>query len=409
MNDKRIMIVTQHFPPEIGAASNRVEHISRHLDYRGYEVYVITSQPSYPNRSLYHKMSPVTRIHNQSKVYRVPVIGGSGVAGRLIQQLSFLICAALVTLYLSLRYGIRTCITTSPPFTINAIGWLYRIVTRRNWLLEVRDLWPDSMIAVGATHERSWFYRWLKKIEIYFYRKANRVVVVTPNTRDILIRQGVADEKIEVITNGIPDWVTVGKTLDIRNELPAKFRVLYLGNLGRSQNLIQLLESAKVLKDYDDIEYIIIGDGLEKQKLIEYCQREQLTNVRILPAILEKEKILQWYESSDVGVVSLRENSLFRNVIPSKLFEYGGAGLPILYIGDGEGSDIVTKYRIGVKVDFDAISIARAILNRFKLKSIEKLSDETTTSFRQEFMWKHLIERYIQLIASQSHWGKGSD
>ncbi len=407
MKSNRVLIVSQHFPPEIGAASNRMEHLTRHLDAQGFELFVVTSQPRYPNPKLY-KREPFYETYKNTRIYRVPSLGGYGTLGRILQMLSFLIFAAAITLFITFKYKIKICITTSPPFTINSIGWLCKIVLSRKWIMEVRDLWPDSMAAVGAISKNNWIYKCLRITEKHFYRVASKIIVVTPNTKEILSQQGINAERIEVITNGIPDWVyyeTCGEE-KLRNS--SSYRVIYVGNLGKSQDLMQLLKAAKMLQHLE-IEFIIIGDGLEREKLTSYCSKEQLSNIKILPAILDKMKILNWYHSSDLGVVSLKDSELFRNVIPSKLFEYAGAGLPILYIGDGEGADLIRKYGMGRRVDFDPDEIASAILRFYNDNNKEKNLKVVGRAFRDEYSWYRLSKRYGDILSSAQKWGKGSD
>lgn len=398
MGKKKILIVSQHFPPEIGAGSNRMEHLCRHLSNSKYELYVITSQPSYPNRVLYTKQAFRTK-EDGYHLYRVPIIsfGRGGVLSRIVQYLVFLMIASILTLILSLRYRIKICITTSPPFSVNMIGWLYKITGwKRRWIMEVRDLWPDSMTAVGAVRREHILFRILKNLELHFYKVASHLVVVTPHTKLLLEEQGIPSDKIKVITNGVPDWVLESiYTAPDDHIRDAKFLILYAGNLGKSQNLGQLIEAAEYLREY---QFHVIGDGLEKRTLLDIVERKGLKNVKIMDAILDKASLGKWYAKADLGVISLKDAELFEHVIPSKVFEYAGARLPILYIGKGEGAELVERFNLGRTVMSKTEHIINEINFMYDNIKYYRENNVERDKFIELYRWSNLVNLYIELI-----------
>lgn len=398
--NKKLLIITQHYPPEIGAASNRLEHLSRHLQSNGYQVYVLTSQPKYPNKTLYNKMS-FKQVEQGRYIYRVPVltIGKNNILTRIIQQISFLIVALCFSVYLGIRYKIRICITSSPPFLINFFGLLFKLMPNNQWIMEVRDLWPDSLLAVSKVKSTSILFKILKQMEHYFYSKATKIVVVTRHAKKLLINNlGIEDDKIFVVTNGIPDWIKYSKIK--KDESEKEFRIVYAGNLGISQNLFQVLEVAEILTSYPDIKFTFIGDGLEKTKLINYAVKKNLFNVHFVPPVLQKEELIEWYDKSHMGIVSLHDTDFFTNVIPSKLFEYGAVGLTILYVGSGEGAQLVREYNLGTIVDHNPKEIAKKIL---EYRNSKRKIQSTIDRFRNDYSWDNICKRYIELIEDKNY------
>jgi len=397
MTAKKIIIVSQHFPPEIGAASNRIEHLTRHFTKLGHDVFIVTSQPVYPNRNLYERQASRVKEKGYS-LYRVPSINlGNGVLARLGQWILFLLMASFLTLFLAYRYRIKNCITTSPPFSVNFIGWLFRFTGwKRKWIMEVRDLWPDSITAVGMLNNRHLLIRLLRMLESHFYRVASMIVVVTPHTKRILEERRIPNNKISVITNGIPDWVNEMKSCKSKRPFPeTEFLILYAGNLGKSQNLTLLLDVAELMPQF---KFIIIGDGLEKNMLIDYAEKKHLHNVTFMDAILDKRELAKWYSYADIGVISLIEASLFEHVIPSKLFEYAAFELPVLYIGKGEGAELVSLYRLGrvanpIKEEiFNEIARMYDNINKYRENNAER------NRFAAHYQWSNLAKYYSELI-----------
>ncbi|GGK29022.1 glycosyltransferase WbuB [Caldalkalibacillus thermarum] len=403
MNNK-LLLVSQHFPPEIGAASNRMKHLVSRLKGHGYELFVVTASPSYPEPDLYRGVE-LDDADGEIRVFRSPVItrGLKGKTARIVNQLLFLFYALLMAPFICLRYSVRVCLTTSPPFPVNLVGLILALVLRVKWVMDVRDLWPDSLLAVTGMSDKSVIYRLLKKLELLFYRVSRAIVVVTRRSKEMLVRQGVPPDKIQVITNGIPDWTLgyrgAGQSAGLAAGEP--FRVVYIGNLGYAQQLEIVLEAARMLQNDPDIRFYFVGEGLAKPDLMRYVRDHQLAHVHFIPAQTDKQQLLKWYRQADLGIVSLKQSPLFATVIPSKVFEYGALGIPILYIGQGEGAELVEKYGLGKRVDYDTIAIKRAILDRARHKDHENRQQEDRLHrFIQDFSWDALIHKYLKILSS---------
>lgn len=394
---KKVMLITQHFPPEIGAASNRVQNIIEELNCKNIKVFVVTSKPSYPNTSLYKDNNIKNYRSEKCYVYRSPVVTLpiSEKKQRIINMLLFLFYALIITPFLCFRHSVKVCITTSPPFTINFIGLLLKIVFRRYWILEARDLWPDSMIAVDAIKKDHTVFKLLKGFELLFYRNANRIVVVTNKSKQIIENQGISENKIFIVTNGIPNWIPKKLNLPVKVS-DETFNICYIGNVGLSQNLKVIIDAAAKLQEFENIHVYIVGEGLNKIFLKQYAKQLGLNNVYFINGITERKELAKWYLKTNIGIVSLRESPLYRTVIPSKIFEYAAFHIPILFIGSGEAEELIKRNNLGETVQVNSNEIAEKIINIYQ--SMEFKNYQTNEEFLLEFSWKNLIEKYIEVI-----------
>lgn len=397
---KKLLIVTQHFPPEIGAASNRIKQMISQFQKQDMDIYVITTNPNYPNPKLYTKEMIEKESQNiDFHLYRSPILSGPfpDKILRLMNQILFIFFALVLSTFLTLRYSIKTCITTSPPFLVNFVGLYCKVILRRKWVMEVRDLWPDSLIAVGAVKESNILYRILKKLELSFYKVSNRIVLVTNRTKDILVKQGIDKNKIYIITNGIPNWILQGEqrtrsASDILN-------VSYIGNIGLSQNLDILLDVAEKLKSNEKIHFNIIGEGLAKNALVTRAQKQSVKNITFIDGTTDKNKLIQYYQQADIGIVSLNSASLFENVIPSKIFEYAACETDILFLGSGEAAELIEQYSLGISIEPNAEKVAEVIKGFAEGSLILNLESKKRREFIEKYSWKHLIKKYIKVLS----------
>ena len=202
-----------------------------------------------------------------------------------------------------------------------------------------------------------------------------------------------------VITNGVPDWIT---SVDQADQQPKQtMKVMYIGNLGLSQNLGIVLDAANRLKAHEQIEFYFIGEGLDKEQLIRKARQLQLSNVHFIDGVTDKRQLAQWYLQADLGIVSLKKAQLFKSVIPSKVFEYAGLNVPIMLIGDGEVAEMIERYELGFSVDVDISKVSEAILGfyqRWKETDQNHVTNPHRDRFKHDFSWEHLIQKYIQVL-----------
>ena len=361
----RILFLTDNFPPETNAPATRTwEHV-RVWAAKGHDVTVITTAPNFPKGKVFDGYRNAWRsVENTNgiRIVRVKtyISANAGTLKRMIDYISFMVSAMFFGLF---EKRPDLIVATSPQFFTACAGFGLSILRWRPWVFELRDLWPDSIIAVGAM-KPSLALRLVEKLELFLYRRARIVISVTHAFRQNLINRGINGDKIKVVTNGVdPSKFTpqlrdeaLADALDLRG----KTVVGYVGTHGMAHALDKVLDAAELLRDRDDIALLFVGGGAQREAL--ELRSQTMANVRFL-GTQPRERMASIWSVCDVALVPLRDTPTFRSVIPSKVFEAMAMGLPILMaLPEGEAMSIITKCDSGVTVPpEDPIQMATAI------------------------------------------------
>jgi len=293
------------------------------------------------------------------------ITANEGFIKRILDYQSFMLSAIFAGLFVR---RVDVVIGTSPQFftacAASAVAWLKRVP----WIFELRDLWPESIKAVGAMQD-TFALRGLERLEHFLYRRATRIVAVTHAFKRILMERGIDGAKIDVVTNGvdISRFSPQAKDSELESELglAGKFVAGYIGTHGLAHALETLLDAAQQLQtspEGHDFRFIFLGDGARKASLMEEAKRRGLRNVLFLDSVA-KDQIARYWSLLDVSVIHLRNTALFESVIPSKLFECMGMGIPVLHGVLGESADIVSREQVGeVFPPEDAASLVAGLL-----------------------------------------------
>ncbi len=352
----RITFLCQYFPPEMGAPSARTYEHARHWVSLGHEVTVVTGFPNHPTGIIL----PEYRGHYSSResvggidllrtwIYVAP---NKGFTRRVLNFLSFFLSSLILGAWKTERPHV--VIGTSPQLFCAASAYLLSRIKQVPFVFEVRDIWPQSAIELGALRNR-FIIRVLEAIEMFLYRRAVLIVGVAEATREYLLEKGISSAKIAIIPNGIdakyleteadPDKVRRQYGLD------GKFVVAYIGTHGMSHALETVLEAADELKELQDVHFLFVGEGAEKQRLEALAAERQLDNVTFLHE-QPRERLLAFYRASNVGLVPLRRLPIFRKVLPSKLFELMGSGCAIICSVEGEAAALVERAGAGLCIE----------------------------------------------------------
>jgi glycosyltransferase involved in cell wall biosynthesis len=368
----KILYISQYFPPEMGAPAARVAELSRRWAEAGHEVTVLTGFPNHPNGVIHHDYrTRFRRLISRERVGSVHAVRtwllpfpNRKAHERILNYSSFCISSALTGLMLSRP---DVVVATSPQLLVGLSGWLVAQVKGVPFVFEVRDLWPESLAAVGVGNKRSLLYRLLSGVAGFLYRNADRIVVVSPAFADHLVEHWrVPREKISVIENGVETdlFAPIPKTA-LREELKIddKFVVSYIGTMGMAHGLETILRSAEQLKRTNpEIIFLIVGDGAERDRIIgEACQRG-LGNVRFIGQ-QPREKIPAYISASDVCLVPLKKNEIFKTVIPSKMLEFMSCARSIILGVEGQARAILEHGRCGLAIEPEnSAALTNAIL-----------------------------------------------
>ena len=351
----KILFLTENFPPETNAAATRVYERACYWVRWGHDVTVITSAPNFPQGRLYEGYQNKwhqSETNSGIRVIRVKtfIAPNRGVLFRTLDFLSFMVTGWVAGL---LQEKPDVVVSTSPQFFAAVAGWLTGLVRRVPFVFELGDIWPASIVAVGAM-KLSLPIRLIEKFELYLYSSSTRVVALTPAFKDNLVQRGIDPDHIGVVVNGVdlPRYGPLEKDAELQKEweLENKFTIGYVGTHGMAHALMNVVEAAEGLKDNPEIQFLLVGDGAERQQLLEAARSRGLDNIHFMPP-QPKEAMPRVWSLCDVALVHLKNSPVFSEVIPSKMFEAMAMGLPVLLAApEGEASRIVTEYSIGLHV-----------------------------------------------------------
>jgi colanic acid biosynthesis glycosyl transferase WcaI len=361
----KILYVSQYFPPEMGAPAARAAELSRHWAAAGHEVTVLTGFPNHPTgivppeyRRKFRRLVVREKTNgvNVVRTWLLP-FPNRKTYERMLNYSSFCISAATTGLFLSRP---DVVIGTSPQLLVALAGcWLARC-KRVPFVFEVRDLWPESLAAVGMGNSNSLLHRALAKIAGFLYRYSDRMVVVTPAFQDYLVKHWrVPREKIAVIENGVetkifaPELFADEPATALRRELDAegKFVVSYIGTMGMAHGLETIVSAAALLRDENpEIVFLMVGEGSDKERIAALARERGLNNVRFVEQ-QPREKVPLYICASDVCLVLLKKTDLFKTVIPTKMLEFMSCARPVILGVNGQARQILEEARGGLAIE----------------------------------------------------------
>lgn len=350
-----ILFLADNFPPEKNAQASRVYERACYWTRWGHAVTVITGAPNFPEGKVYPGYQNRWRqIEHMDgiRVVRVKTFMAAN-AGRLLRILDFLSYMLSALLFGLFERKPDVLVGTSPQFFTAIASWALSVIHNVPFVFELSDLWPDSVVAVGAM-KRNLLVRLAEKMELFLYRQAAAIVALTQAFKDNLVRRGVPPRKVHVVLNGVDlaRFQPSPKDRRLAQEIgiaPDEFVISYIGTHGMAHGLRNVLDAADLLGD-TRIRFLFVGPGAEREKLIGEAQTRKLRNVTFVPA-QPKNRMAAFWSLSDVALVHLKNTPVFETVIPSKIFEAMGMGLPVLLATPGgEARTIIENEGAGVWV-----------------------------------------------------------
>jgi len=350
----KILFITDNFYPEVNAPASRTyEHALRWVK-KGVSVTVITCAPNFPEGVVFTGYK--NKLYQREKIKGINVVRvktfitkNDGFILRILDYVSFMISAFIAGLF---QRKIDIIVATSPQFFTACAGWALSLFHRKHFVFELRDMWPKSIVVVGAM-KKSISIKILEKLEFFLYKKGSLIIAVTNSFKKELIDRGVDAGKVKVVTNGVDldyyhPFLEKDRGLLNKYRLEDKFVVGYIGTHGVAHNLKIILKSANYLKKYSDIKFLMVGSGSEKEGLVCSAIKNKLNNI-VFTGMKSKESISRYWSLCDICIISLKDKELFSSVLPSKLFESMGMGVPVVVaVPRGEATAIVKKYNCGI-------------------------------------------------------------
>lgn len=398
---KRILFLTDNFPPEVNAPSTRTYEHAREWVGKGYEVTVITCAPNFPHGKIYegYKNKLFSREEKDGiKVIRVwtYITANEGFLKRILDYISFAVMSFFVGLW------IRTdiIVATSPQFFTAVAGRWLSFFKFRPWIMEVRDLWPESIAAVGAMNEGR-VYKFLEWVELRLYKSAKKIIVVTDTFKRKISARGIEASKIDVHKNGVildlfEPRPKDTELMEANPQFEGKKVFAYIGTHGMAHGLSFILNSLpKLQESLPYAHFLFIGEGAEKENLLKQAKELKLNNVTFM-SFVPKHEVVRYLSLMDVALVNLKKSDTFKTVIPSKIFEAAALQKPILLGLEGETKGIIESFNAGIcfepEHEEEFIAQCHAILSEQSYKVYQKGCQELAEAFDRKQIALQVLE-----------------
>jgi len=404
-----ILFLTDNFPPEGNAPATRTFEHAKEWVKLGHKVTIITGAPNFPEgkvfegyKNCWYSKSELEGIEvRRVKTY---ITANEGFAKRILDFMSFMVASFIAGIFVRKPDVI---IGTSPQFFTVVSAWALSALKFKPFVFELRDIWPASITAVGAMG-RTLPIRFLEKIEMFLYRRANKIISVTHSFKKELIERGINGDKIDVVLNGVDLSIySPAKFKDAEfskmYDLHDKFVVGYVGTHGLAHSLDKVVEAAELLVDLKNICVLFAGGGAAKADIEKMVKEKGLDNVIFIPR-QAKENMRRLWSLCNISLISLKDTDLFKTVIPSKIFESMGMGLPIILTApNGEATKILIQTKSGLVVKAEspkeqAMAIRQLYNDKIKLKELAQNSFNAAKVFERKKQAFSMLDKLKELV-----------
>ncbi|HEY8892357.1 MAG TPA: glycosyltransferase family 4 protein [Clostridium sp.] len=400
----RILFLTQYCPPEVGAPQNRIFEFAKKLKEFGHEVTILTALPNYPIGEIfdeYKGKGVVIEEIEGIKIVRTSIYAtkSKSFTKRLRNYLSFT--------FSSVFQGAKhiekqdVIITESPPIFLGFSGYVLSKLKKAKYIFNISDLWPESAIKLGVLHNKL-FIKMAVWLEEFCYRRAAAVTCQTQGIVDDIVGRGFDKNKVHLLTNGVDTdlFKKENRDEDFRNEIGIenKFALCYAGIHGLAQGLQVIINAAEIVKDEENIQFVFVGDGPEKQDLINMVKEKDLKNVTFLP-LQPKTNMPKIVASMDAAIIPLKKLELFKGALPSKMFETLASEIPIILPVQGEAAKLINNANAGIVVEPEnPKEIAEAVLKLYNDIELRNKLGENGRAYVMENYARENITRKLEKI-----------
>ena len=404
----RILYVSHYFPPEMGAPAGRVAGLGRVWAAAGHDVHVLTGFPHHPTGRIHPEYRRAFRrgflreeldgVH----VHRTWIFPAAN-RGKIRRSLNYSSFMASAVITGALRVPRPDVIVaTSPQLLCAAAGQLLARRFHVPLVMEVRDLWPESLIAVGASGQQSLLVGTLERLARGLYARAAHIVTVTESQRNVIVRFGVPADCVTVVPNGVDrGFFNAGSAL--AQSVPAadgRFIVTYIGTIGMAHHLETLLETAALLRRDSRYHFRLVGEGARREALESMARAQGLDNVEFCGE-RPRGEVARCIAESSACAVLLRRNDTFLTVVPSKLLEIMAVGRPIFLGVKGEARALVDRAGAGIGIEPENASELAAAIRMLSADPARcrQMGESGRQFVQREFLREELAGRYLDLLS----------
>ncbi|MBT5875621.1 MAG: glycosyltransferase family 4 protein [Candidatus Latescibacteria bacterium] len=364
----RVLLLSQYYPPEVGATQTRMMEFAKYLKRKGHEVFVVCEIPNHPTGIIpefyrgkwYHRedQDGVTVIHTWVLTSTTKTM-----LTRIGFYISFMVSGLVGGLMLP---RCDVVFATSPPLFVGVTAYLLSRLKRTPYVFDVRDLWPGAAVALGELSNKR-LIRIAEFVERFLYRHATEITAVTRGFCAAIESTELGRRKVHWIPNGtIPSLfrpLPPSQDLIDKLDLRGRFVVTFAGTHGIAQALSSILDCAECLKNMEEIVFLFIGDGPAKARLVEDAQTRRLSNIRFHEQV-PLNQIPEFIAISQLMLVPLRRQAIFDTFIPSKMFDFMACGKPVILTVPGEAREILEEAGAGCYVEpEEPAQLAEAIIS----------------------------------------------
>lgn len=394
---KKILLLAQNYYPEIGSAANRITNMANELQALGHEVTVLTMEPSYPNRNMYKD----SRFWEQDKPpYRVIRLKmrtrkySHNLYNRLLLYTEMMYKFIRTVRRLNPEYDY--ILASTPAIFVGMAGMAAKKRLKCPLILDVRDLWPDSLLGTGAFNHRPIIFLagWIEK---RIYRAAKHIVVNSEGFKPHIVSKGIEADKISFMPNSLNNKDIEAKpSLHKDNEA---LTVVYTGNVGLAQDLDIFLKAAELMSKRRDVNFKIMGYGYRYKELKDRVNQAGMDNLEIIDASNKKEAV-EAVNQADIAFVSLIPQRVFDKVLPGKIVDYMSMGKPIIGAVSGYSADLILQAKCGfVSEARDPIAIVEFIEKLLASKELRMNLGRSGYEYAlQHFQWQRNISILDQIL-----------
>jgi len=363
----KILFITHYYEPDSGAAANRLTRLAKQLHQRGHDITVLTTMPHYPTGIIppdYRGKFVVAEERDGIRVIQIWLFTStsSSISRRLISQLSFMITCIVRGIFVKRPDVIL--IENQPIFTAFA-GWVISLVKRAPYIANISDFWPEYLVVAGVTKETSLIYRIFKAITNHTQRQAKGIVTLYPPLLEKVEERIGTVEHSKVIYNAV-DVDKLRENIDStafreKHNLGNARLITFLGILGAHIDIDTMLTVARHFHGYDNLKFVFVGAGQQKDTLQEELQKPEFSHCRWIDWI-DYDEVPAFWSASHITYWALHDNPLDQMRFQAKLFEAMGTGTPMIVAVHGLMHDLITEAEAGITVKpYDSDAMIRAI------------------------------------------------
>ncbi|WP_242144832.1 MULTISPECIES: glycosyltransferase family 4 protein [unclassified Bacillus cereus group] len=400
---KKVLVVAQNFYPEIGSAANRIKNIYSELTQEGYDVTVLTTDPRYPNQNLYKnqefwdeefldngkiiRVKPKTRKYTNNMIRRL----------FLYLEITFRFIMAIFGMKEKYDY----VFVSTPPIFIGLAGLFAKKRFKTKLILDVRDLWPESLLGVGVFVNH--FVLFIAySLEKFLYRSADHIIVNSEGFIPYLELKKINREIISFMPNSLTEKELQMAAHQLKEEKRKGVTVIYTGNIGLAQDIRKLINVAEYLKKYEYINFKIIGYGFKSYEVAEVIKQKNLSNIEIVKA-KNRNATLKEVAKAQIAYVSLADKKVFQTVLPGKIIDYMCMQKPIVGDVSGYAQKVITEAECGnILHDRTVEELGKHILTLAENEVLRRRKGKNGYDYAfQHLRWKDNIKVLISLMEEQ--------